>query len=311
MSTNVIKRGLTFVAWADASERKPVDLDVLKNQLQQNNPEEQVLAHGGALTAIDQFKCDAAGVQRFQLLALHDAENAPSEWGPGAGATPISLKQGCYTAFITHVMIWPDRVAAFDRHPNAPGLSRLATYVKERAGERIVFRALYERDLKARLEDLRGARGIEYSIHDPHKRAALARQNGMFASLLPTVSQRVPTVRVAIGMGRKGPRDAYLPDELHDQVIEMADHAEEFFDSLIIGGHSKSEVSASGKPKSVKINLLSERLQIDADLPRSADMPNLPERKAVYRALRAARQQLDQSGRLQDAVEARMVLDGG
>lgn len=311
MASKTISRRLTFVAWAGASDNHPVDLSAIESSLDSIDPNEQILAHGDALTAVDRFKVAPGRGEpcRFQLLALHDHDTAPSEWGPGAGATPISLREGSYTAFITHVMIWPDLVAAFDRHPNAPGLSRLATYIKELTGERIVFRALYEPGMKERLEDLRGSRTIEYAIHDPHRKASLAGHGGMFNNLLPAWFQQVPSLRVRVAMGRKGRRDAYLPDDLHDDVIAMADHAEEFFDSLVISGHSETEQTPAGNPKTVKVNLLSERLHVAVDLARHSELRSLPGRKAVYDALRDARRDLDRNGKLEEAVEARIAID--
>jgi len=45
MAIRTVKRNLTFVAWADASERKPFDLDVAAKKLTKIQPKDLVLAH--------------------------------------------------------------------------------------------------------------------------------------------------------------------------------------------------------------------------------------------------------------------------
>lgn len=306
-----VKRKLTFVAWADALQKQPFDLSEASTGLSKISADEQVLEHGqGQLTAVDHIKppANATDATEIQLLALHDAENAPSEWGPGQGARRIVIGDGRYTAFFTHVLIWPDNVAAFDSHANAPGLGRLAEYIKDRTGERIMFRALYEQGLKEQLEDIDGLRSFEYGIYDPHKRAQTG-ASGMIGSLLPKMAQKVPSIRVKMGMGRRGRRDAYLPAELADDVLAITDSAEQFFDAMIFRGPSKTKKTPKGRPQQVEVNLLSKRLRVDAEIARDADGGNLPDRAAVFAELRKARRALDKAGKIDAAQEARIVLD--
>lgn len=304
-----VKRKLTFVAWADAVKKRPFDLAKASTGLAKIKPNDQVLAHGDDLTAVDHIKPGTdAHATELQLLALHDADNAPSEWGPGTGAKQITIGKGSYAAFFTHVLIWPDNIAAFDAHVNAPGLARLADYIRHGTGQRIMFRALYEQGLKERLEDLAGYRSFEYGIHDPHKKAAIS-SSGMAGSILPKLWQQIPSMRVKIGMSRRGRRDAYLPPEIADEVIGMADAAEQFFDALIIRGASKTQKTEKGHPKQVEVNLLSQRLRVDREVTRDPGGGNLPERIAVFGALRKARRELDAAGKLEAAQEARIVLE--
>jgi hypothetical protein len=305
-----VKRNLTFVAWADALQKQPFDLGAASAALATVKAGEEVLKHGEELTAVDHVKpakrdTDATEIQ---LLALHDADNAPSEWGPGEGARRISIGDGRYTAFFTHVLIWPDNVAAFDAHANAPGLGRLAEYIKERTGQRIQFRALYEQGLKEQLEDIDGLRSFEYGIHDPHKKAELG-ASGMVGNLLPKMWQKVPSMRVKMGMGRRGRRDAYLPPDLADDVLKITDSAEQFFDALIFRGPSKTLKQPNGRPKPIEVNLLSKRLRVEANVERDAGGGNLPDRQAVFAELRKARKALDKAGKIDAAQEARIVLD--
>lgn len=309
MASATVKRKLTFVAWADAIKAKPFDLDAAGTALTAIPAVDRVLAHGDQLTAVDHA---VAGTQakpvQLRLLALHDADNAPSEWDPSGGARRITIGAGSYTAFFTHVVIWPDNVAAFDVHANAPGLGRLAEYIKEHTGQRVLFRALYEQGLKEQLEDLAGYRGFEYGVHDPHKKAQLG-SSGMVGSILPKVWQKIPSMRVKVGMGRRGRRDAYLAPDVVDDVIAITDSAEQFFDSLILRGPSKTQKTPKGRPRTIEVNLLSQRLRVEESIKREADGGNLPDRAAIFAAMEKARGQFDQAGKIQAAQEARIVLD--
>lgn len=308
MAVGTVKRNLTFVTWASTNEKKPFDLDAAAKALSKLASKDIVLQHGqDLLTAVDHVRVGTATrATEIQLLALHDAANAPSEWGPGAGARPVTIGKGRYTAFFTHVLLWPDKIAAFDGHANAPGLGRLADYIRLRTGQRVIFRALYEQGLKEQLEDISAFRTFEYGIHDPHKKDALA-GSGMLTGL-PPLWQKVPSVNVKMGMSRRGRRDAYLPDDVADEVIALSDAAEQFFDRLVISGPSKTRKKPNGRPQLVRVDLLNQRLRRERDVSKAAD-GNLPDRTAVFKAMRDLRKELDQDGKLKDAQEARAFLD--
>lgn len=312
-----VQRKLTFVAWADMSPRKPFNFQAAAKKLAKIKPSESILAHGRDdvdMTAIDHLKAPAAVKPgeplALQLLALHDAANAPSEWGPGHGTRTVQIGKDRYTAFITHVLIWPDKVAAFDAHRNAPGLGRLSDYIRRKTGERVIFRALYEQGLQEQLKDIDGYRSFEFGIYDPHKRAALG-DGKMLQSLLPKRYENVPSLSVKMGMSKRGPRDAYLDDEIVDEFLAVADSAEDFLDALKLRGRSKTIKTPSGKPAIVEIDLLHRRLTSDASIQRAGGGSNLPDAGAAFKALRKARQQLDKDKKIERAQEARLlVLDG-
>jgi hypothetical protein len=92
MQSAQIARKIMFVAWADASEQEPFDLDAAAEELASIEPDEQVFRHGEMLTAVDHVSPNTSNKPlRLQLLALHDGDSAPSEWSPDAGATSIDL----------------------------------------------------------------------------------------------------------------------------------------------------------------------------------------------------------------------------
>ena len=186
--------------------------------------------------------------------------------GPGHGTRTVQIGKDRYTAFITHVLIWPDKVAAFDAHRNAPGLGRLSDYIRRKTGERVIFRALYEQGLQEQLKDIDGYRSFEFGIYDPHKRAALG-DGKMLQSLLPKRYEKVPSLSVKMGMSKRGPRDAYLDDEIVDEFLAVADSAEDFLDALKLRGRGKTIKTPSGKPAIVEIDLLHRRLTSNAQHP--------------------------------------------
>jgi hypothetical protein len=309
MAEDTIKRRLIFSAWADAIEKQPFDrLAAAADALASLTPDEVVLEHGEALTAVELIRRGTEDKStRLRLLALHDAKSAPSSWQAGEGARVINLGDGQYSAFITHVSLWPNKIATHDGHANAPGLGRLALYLHQLAGQKVLFRALYEQGLADQLEDLDGIRGLEIGIHSPHKAQSIG--GGMVENLLPSFAKKVPSLRVHMGMGRKGSRDAYLDPEVADLVHEVSDKAEQLFDSFKVSGKSKTIKTPKGAPKTVIINMLSHRLSIEKDLPRDGSNPSMPDEKELFKAVTSANRELRDSGALAAAVEARLVLD--
>ncbi len=303
-----VKRRLTFYAWADTSENHPFDRVKGASGVHALDPDEIVLDQGeDTLTAVE-IRSPGDGTRPTQLLlhALHGPGSRPSQYGPGEGTQPIQIGEGRYTAFTSHVAIWDDKVAAIDMHANAPGLGRLSTYFWNQVQERVAFRPLFNQDMAERLKDLEGIRGVNFSIHEPHK-IVQARKLGMLGSVLP--KRNFPSIHVSAGMSRRDPHDAYVDDEIAAELFEIADAAEQFFDSMRIRGRSKTEKTAKGRPKTVEINLLSQRLHIERELDSDAENPSLPQQAEAFGALDAARTVLAGDGRLQAAVEARLGFD--
>jgi hypothetical protein len=305
-----VDRKLAFYAWANTNEKHPFDRLKGAKALKGLGKEQIVLDDGdGQLTAVEIV---AEGNQdkptKLRLHALHGPGNRPSEYGPGVGTSTIQIGKGKYTAFTSYVMIWEDKVAATDVHANSPGLGRLAVYFRKQGHERVVFRPLYNQGTVDRLKDLDGIRGVDFAIHEPHK-IVQARKRGMLRSLIP--SRKFPSIRVAAGMSRKEPKDSYLDPEVEEELLTLADDAEQFFDRLIVRGLSKTERTATGQKKSVTINLLSERLHIEQSLKNDPLNPNLPGQSQVFAALSSARKTVEENGDLENAVEARLSYDEG
>lgn len=306
-----VKRRLTFVAWADGSKKAPFDPVAAAKTLVALDPGEVVLEHSEALTAVEVVDSGGDGrPTQLLVLALHGYDDRPLTYEPGQVTKAITIGEDQYTAWVSHVSIWSDKIAAYDMYAAGPGLSRLSSYLRDKADEKVRFLPLYEQDLAQRLADLDGVRAVDFSIHSPTRLARVGTGHGMFSDLVESVrAKKVPSVSVTVGVGRKSASDAYLDPEITDDVLDLAEKAEEFFDALVISGKSKAVLTARGKPKTVRINLLSQRLHVERDLPRIAGGGNLPEAAACFSAMDAARAQLDKTGALESAVDARLQLD--
>lgn len=303
-----VDRRLTFYAWADTNQRHPFDRLKGATTLRGLGNGQIVLDHGDdELTAVEIISVGTkTAPTRLLLHALHGPGSRPSEYGPGVGTRTIQIGKGRYTAFTGHVLIWGDKVAATDLHANSPGFGRLAVYFRRQAEERVVFRPLYNQATVDRLKDLEGIRGVDFAIHESHK-VVQAQKRGMLGSLIPP--RRFPSISVAVGMSRREPKDSYIEPEVEEELLGLADHAEQFFDRLVVRGLSKTQKTATDRKKSIKVNLLSERLHVERSLESDQVNPSLPDQDQVFGALASARTKLDKSGALEDAVEARLSLD--
>jgi hypothetical protein len=299
----MVRRRLTLSAWQPANERIGFDRIAAAKAVKALPASDAVLDNEDGLTSVEVLKVgrdDKPTV--FLVNALHDEANRPNEWAPGQPAKTIRLPRGAYTAFASHVLLWPNYVVGHDMWGNAPGLGRLARFLAHNADERVLFRPLYDPSLGDKLDDLKGWRGIDISIHDPKKRQK-AKIKGLFGGV---VTDEVPTINVTLGMGRSGPRDAYLPSDVADGILEVVDRAEEFFDGLTIRGHSKTEKTKAGNPKLIEINLLTHRLHEEDTVDADGDASNMPDTRAVIRALEKVRKKMTRDGRLREALEARI-----
>jgi hypothetical protein len=237
---------------------------------------------------------------QLQLLALRDPSHRPSQWRPGTRLGPLPLLDGEYPADVTHVAIWPDGIAAQDAHANAPRLGRLSSFLRQKVGAYVTFEPLYHPDMRERLEPLRGQlRGVEISMSGQHPAST---SRGAFETLFPAVhGDRAPSVGVRIGMGRYGPRDRYLDDATEEAIFEVAEHAYDLVDTLIIRGRNRD----TGKMD--EVNFLGERLHAEADIPARSDVPALPEESLVFRQLDLAHTDYQAQNMFEKAILAQAM----
>ena len=212
---------------------------------------------------------------RLQLLALRGDDDRPIQFRPGSPLSSVGVEAGASTGDVTQVSIWPDGVTAQDWYGDVPRLTRLAEFLRIRFEMRYHFKPIYSSSLLDSLADLHGQiRGVRISINGDHKATP---DPGVFGSLIPEwFGSKAPSVSVNLGMGKYGPRNQYLDDDVEQAVLSVAERGEEILDNLIVVGRSIS----TGKMRT--INLLRERLQKEVQIERSTTDTSRPDEEAAF-----------------------------
>lgn len=237
---------------------------------------------------------------KLQLLALRDPDNRPLQFGPGEPLGPIDMLAHRYPADVTHVEIWPDGLAGQDFHGNAPRLSRLSRYLRQKLSHFVTFEQLFQPDVADRLDDVRGQlRGVDIALTRPER---LDQNPGLFGTLIPSVyGHSAPSVSVHVGMGRFGPRDRYLDAQTEAHIFEIAEHAQDLVDQLVITGRSRQT------SHSARVDLVNERLFAERQLPRSPQGGSMPDDGATFDELEQLHAQWTSDGTFSAAVQAQAM----
>jgi hypothetical protein len=296
-----VHRKLTFYAWRNGLKRRPFDRLAAARAVKglEGDPDSVVEIEGTLVAALVSAVGTATKPSRFQLLPLRDYENRPLRFRPGAALSAITLASGEYTSDVAHIALWPDGYAAYDAHGFAPGPQRLAAYLRETCEERVDFFALYDRELLDYVKSLEGLTAVEFSITSSEKaQRAMDSQKGVFAGL---ISARRGLEEISFGtrisVGRS--RGRRLDPQLQADVLDLADKAEDYFDSLRVTG-----IDPDTK-KSVEVNLLQTRLHMPVDLPRARGGGNAPSPARCFSELDAAKRKLGKR-KLEEALRARV-----
>jgi hypothetical protein len=297
----MVARQLVFYKWGSINAKPPFEYHHALTELNDKvvgDPNFAIMKHDEVTTAMAVV---SAGTERqpakLQLLALRNEDNRPSQWKPGAELEALSMPKDWYPSDVTHVMIWPDGIAAQDLHANAPRLGRLSFYLRQQVQAYVSFEPLYQPDMFTRLQQLRGRlRGVEISMTRPEY---VESSRGAFGTLLPSVwGSRVPSVAVHVGMGRRGPRDRFLDDATEEAVFQIAEDAHDQVDRLVVFGKDPTT------NKTERVNLLSERLQERVEIPARANAPALPVAELAFEALSAAYRSFRDQGLFEKAIQA-------
>ncbi|MFC4087262.1 hypothetical protein, partial [Amycolatopsis samaneae] len=127
-------------------------------------------------------------------------------------------------------------------------------------------------------------------------------RSGAFGELIPAVfGSRAPSLNVQLGMGRYGPRDRFLDAGIEDAVFDIAEHAHEQVDRMVVGGINPT----TGKAE--RVDLLNERVQIERNLPENPRVKSIPESDVAFLAIGEARVELDRSALIARSVQAQAV----
>lgn len=300
----MVARQLTFYKYSSVGTRPPFNYAQALTELLDKtavDPDFAVTRQSEVPTAVTVLSAGSeTAPARLQVLALRDADHRPSQWRPGTHLGPLPLLDGEYPADVTHVAIWPDGIAAQDAHANAPRLGRLSSFLRQKVGAYVTFEPLFQPDMHERLEQLRGQlRGVELSMSSPPEDVI---NRGAFATLIPAVhGERAPSIGVRISVGRYGPRDRYLDNATEDAIFEIAEHAYDQVDTLVIRGRNR----VTGK--SDVVNLLGERLHVELDIPARSDVPALPEENLVFRELNRIHDEFSAQSIFERAITAQAV----
>ena len=165
--------------------------------------------------------------------------------------------------------------------------------------ERVAFIALYDREQINYVKSLDGLTAVEFSItsSDKAKRAADSRK-GVFAGLRSArQGQDEISFGTRISVGKK--RDRRLDSQLQREVIELAEQADEYFDSLRVTG-----IDPDTK-QSVTINMLQTRVHVPIDLPRAWGGGDAPSATRCFKELEKAKTKLGRQ-KLQNALRGRL-----
>jgi hypothetical protein len=298
----VTRRRLIFYKWESIATKPPFEPTRALTELHDKiagDPNFAILSSDDVTTGVNIVSSGSEHEPvKLQLLALRSEANRPSQWKPGEELAALSMPADWYPSDVSHVMIWPNGIAAQDLHANAPRLGRLSFYLRNQIYAYVTFEPLYQPGMFARLQQLRGRlRTVEISMTHPEYVPA---DRGAFGTLLPAVfGQRTPSVAARIGMGRRGPRDRFLDGATEEAVFRIAEDAHDQVDRLIVYGNNPVT------NKTERVNLLSERLQERVELPTRTDAPGLPVLEAAFEALSAVYARFDSDGAFSEAVQAR------
>jgi hypothetical protein len=297
----MVVRQLVFYRWDSINTKPPFEPHRALTELHDKIAGDlafAILSNDDVTTAVNVISPGSEhDPAKLQLLALRSEENRPSQWKPGEELAALSMPSDWYPSDVTHVMIWPDGIAAQDLHANAPRLGRLSFYLRHQVHAYVSFEPLYQPDMFARLQQLRGQlRTVEISLTHPEY---VPSDRGAFGTLLPAVfGQRVPSVAVRLGMGRRGPRDRFLDGATEEAVFQIAEDAHDQVDRLIVFGKNPMT------NKTERVNLLSERLQDRIELPDRADAPGLPVAEVAFAALGLTYRRFDSEALFTRAIQA-------
>jgi len=297
----MVTRQLVFYRWTSIERRPPFVPGSVFSNLQTKitrDPDSSIVENDEVTTATMVAEAGSpTEPAKVQLLALRGPDSRPSRWKPGEPLGPLPLRDDQYPADVTHVMMWPDGIAAQDLHANAPRLGRLSYYLRHQVNAYVAFEPLYQADMLERLKQLRGQiRLVELSMTRPEY---IADDRGAFATLIPSVyGQRVPSVSVHLGMGRRGPRDRFIDGATEEAVFQIAEDAHDYVDRLVVAGRNRR----TGKTE--RINLLNERLQEKVDVAPRRDVPALPDEQLVFDLLAKSYITFQADGQFERAIRA-------
>jgi hypothetical protein len=300
----MLKRKLVFYRWTSVAGRPAFDPTAVADRLAGEihaDRSYQLIDKDGVITAVEVVSTgDSREPAKFRLLALRGEEDRPFKWDPNSSIGPISLLANEYPADATHVSIWPDGYCAHDLGRYSPRVSRLAFFLRQKMQEYVQFDPLYNEEAFRRLEEMAGQlRAFDLAMTKPEYST---RERGTFGRLWPAVAgEELPSVRVTLGMGRYGPKDRYIDQDLEEELMELARNASDLLTGMVVRGRNKRT------NRMEQVNLLTEKLSAEVEVPARADIPSAPRVDSVFFELEQAYKNYKRDGTFETTSTAELM----
>jgi hypothetical protein len=294
MAIGRIDRTVRFVGWENVPDRPEFDLPAFTQAVQ--------ALDAGNWRLLDSDMTTAAIVERhgdplcLRYFRIREEGDLPSRIDAARQTLPLELPAGESITDWTHVVIWSDGYAASDPHRDAPTLSRLEWYARQRANQRVRFIQLYDRSLLDQLQQLDDLTAIQLRITRSDAAQAVADGDlgllgGLFALYRGSESA---TVETKMSVGRSRSRE--LNENMRGDLLALAERASELLDQLVIRGRHDG--------RSVTLDLLKQRIQRRVNVPRIAPGVRAPHTDSMFDRIIELRAELDANNVLANAARA-------
>ncbi|MFI7547249.1 hypothetical protein [Actinoplanes sp. NPDC049599] len=260
-----------------------------------------VLEGDDTTTALEVVKVGSGtNASHIRLMALRNPGNRPAQWELGNGLSSLQLLDDQYPADVTNVAIWPNGIAAQDLARDSPRLGRLSHFLRHRVAGAVSFEPLFRPDMYERMMRMRGRlRSVHIAMTKPEY---LDKDRGVFGTLVPAIwGPKAPSINIQLGVGKYGPKDRYLDEETEETIFNIAEHASDYVDRLIVRGRDTQT------NKIERISLLNERLQKAVDIPEDAKAAELPAVMEAFKEIEMAFREFEVQGAFASAIQAQMM----
>lgn len=298
MSAGSLRRRIIFQGWEDVKGRPPFDRIAGTSAVALLPVDEWALEELDYTTGV---LVDEVGSEQTPTLLrcfrLRAGDDTPHKLDANRNPTPVQLLRDEAITDWTHVVIWPDGFVAHESTRDAPGLSRLAGYLREMVDEHVRFFPLYDRSLLEELEALDDIKAVDvkFAVSRAEQVEGL-RHDGMFAALL-RVGRDVDAITISTKVSVGPSRKHFLRSDVHSEILELAGSADDFLDHLTVNGVKDD--------RAVRIDLLRKRLDDLLTVARSRTLGNAPDPELMYSSIEQSRRRLERSERLRRAVRVK------
>jgi len=305
LATRGLDRRLTFYAWESAHEQHPFDRLAAASTLKalpDTSERKYRLGDFSSDVLLVKVGTEEEPTQVI-VLRLRPFDDRPYVRAPGEKPAPVGMKPSQDILDVSHGVIWRDGYAAFAQGGHAPPPSHLSEFLLAHTAQAVVFEPLFDRTLVERLKALEGIRAVDLRIRNAasvqeQADAALGPFSGLAHRFGGNTQEVVVTQSIKVPHRGRGARSRVLDNVTPADVIQMAAQADALCDYFTVTGITKG-----GRVQ--HIDLLNERLHIPVRLPRASGGGHYPDDDATFSALFAARKDLEEDGRLEQATRSK------